>query len=182
MSAATTVWHRWRVAQSGGTLETKGPVAFWRRVVQWLLAIEFLAVDVTWNGQFFPDRLGIDAHIYQMAARAWLTGQDPWGATWQGYLFAAPPMTLLPYAPFAWLPPDAFVLGMTLVSAGAVRAQVFVPFRFGGVLRPHEPADHGRWHWFGGHAVATFPARYSDAIRVIVSRIATRKGTPEKYR
>jgi hypothetical protein len=54
--------------------------------------------------------LGDDAILYAAAARAWLTGGDPW-RTWIEWgsdrhlvFFAAPPPTLLFFAPFAYLP------------------------------------------------------------------------------
>jgi hypothetical protein len=46
---------------------------------------------------------GIDARIYLEAARAWLTGGDPWAVRLEGIPFGAPPPSLLPVAPLTLL-------------------------------------------------------------------------------
>jgi uncharacterized protein (TIGR03382 family) len=53
-----------------------------------------------------PGILGSHAVIYTEAARAWLTGADPWQAGPPLAVFAGPPTMLLPFAPFAFLPAD----------------------------------------------------------------------------
>ena len=60
--------------------------------------------------------IGLDARIYLAAAKAWLSGGDPWASGSDGVLFAAPPLSLLPVAPFAWMSPDAFTAFIILTS------------------------------------------------------------------
>ncbi len=60
-----------------------------------------------------PRYLLFDGRLYLDATRAWLAGGDPWDVQLLGNYFAAPPLTLLPFAPFAVLPPD---LGLALVA------------------------------------------------------------------
>ena len=68
--------------------------------------------------------VGLDAVLYATAARAWLTGGDPWRTTIEwGNLggvvaFAAPPPALLLFAPFAFLP--AWLTAVTWITADAV--------------------------------------------------------------
>jgi len=73
-----------------------------------------------------PANAGIDARVYTAAAEAWLTGGDPWTATVDGVVFAAPPTSLLPFIPFIGLDPriTAFVwmVGCFVVAAFAIRA------------------------------------------------------------
>ena len=54
-----------------------------------------------------------DGRLYLEATRTWLAGGDPWDVQLLGNYFAAPPLTLLPFVPFALLPPD---LGLALVA------------------------------------------------------------------
>lgn len=63
---------------------------------------------------------GSDARLYIAAARLWLSGSDPWTATSDGVRFAAPPPSLLPYAPFAWMPPDLFAPLMIIADVAAI--------------------------------------------------------------
>ena len=60
-----------------------------------------------------PRYLLFDGRLYLAATRAWLAGGDPWDVQLLGNYFAAPPLTLLPFVPFALLPPD---LGLALVA------------------------------------------------------------------
>jgi hypothetical protein len=81
----------------------------------------FVAVDYWYNRALLAP--GADAALYAAAAHAWLTGGDPWQVAQAGTSFAAPPPTLLFYAPFAFLQPWV-AIGFWLV-ADAV-ALVFV--------------------------------------------------------
>jgi hypothetical protein len=81
-----------------------------------LLAVEFAVFSTIYLFDFVYVERGRDAHIYQAATRAWLAGSDPWAAGYHGFLFAGPPLTLLPLAPFAWLPPDLFAALMIIAS------------------------------------------------------------------
>ena len=57
-----------------------------------------------------PSTFGFDVRLYQLAARAWLAGGDPWsvsllmGPDVGGVQFAGPSPTLLPFAVLAWVP------------------------------------------------------------------------------
>ncbi len=53
-----------------------------------------------------PGIVGSHAAIYAEAARAWLSGGDPWQVGPSLVVFAGPPPMLLPFAPFAFLPGD----------------------------------------------------------------------------
>jgi hypothetical protein len=62
-----------------------------------------------WNllyGLLDPRYFGAHAVIYTDAARAWLTGGDPWRVGPPNVLFAGPPPMLLPFVPFVGLPVD----------------------------------------------------------------------------
>lgn len=84
-------------------------LAIWFGVVSATAMSVRLTSDVLW---FF------DARLYVAAARAWLTGADPWAVSIGGDYFAAPPPTLLVLAPFAI--PGGEVLLMASVIAGAI--------------------------------------------------------------
>jgi hypothetical protein len=84
-----------------------------------LLTAEFVVFDVAYYvGQPF----GIDARLYLAATQAWLAGMDPWLVQSEGIRFAGPPVTLLPFAPFAWLTPDAMTV---VIALGSLAAAVF---------------------------------------------------------
>lgn len=89
------------------------------------LAAEFVILDAAY---FVGRPIGLDARVYLAAAKAWLAGGDPWATGSDGVLFAAPPPSLLPVAPFAWLSPDAFT---ALVIAASIVAAAFVLRRLG---------------------------------------------------
>jgi hypothetical protein len=68
-----------------------------------------------------PRRLFFDARLYLEATRAWLGGADPWQVQLDGIYFAAPPPSMLPFAPLTVLPADAGAVVVALaVIAGAV--------------------------------------------------------------
>jgi hypothetical protein len=58
-----------------------------------------------------------DARLYLDATRVWLAGGDPWAVQLAGNYFAAPPPTLLAFAPLTLLP-DGIAVG--LVAAAVV--------------------------------------------------------------
>jgi len=90
-------------------VERHGPSSVdWARIVgwltKWILPAYFAAFSLALLVYFVGHGLvGIDARIYTHAAASWLSGGDPWGSSVQGFLFAAPPPTLLPFVPFAVL-------------------------------------------------------------------------------
>jgi hypothetical protein len=73
-----------------------------------------------------PMQVGFDARLYSAAAQAWLTGGNPWLVSDLGVHFAAPPPSLLLFAPFAFLPEVLvtwiWVLGSIAVAVAALRA------------------------------------------------------------
>jgi hypothetical protein len=90
---------------------------FVRGMTQWWLFCWF--AQWSWKVAYPPfvqsDKLGLDARIYLGGARAWLSGGDPWtSAVWfhdagtYGFHYAAPPPSLLLFAPFAWMPERLF--------------------------------------------------------------------------
>lgn len=75
--------------------------------------------------------LGWDAVVYTEAARALLSGADPWATQGYAITFAAPPPSLLPFLPFVWLPdPVVSVLwvGINVVSAVYVVRRLALPW------------------------------------------------------
>lgn len=73
-----------------------------------------------------PANLGIDARVYTEAARAWLAGGDPWSASADGIVFAAPPTSFVPFIPFVGLDPRvtalAWIAACLAVALLAIRA------------------------------------------------------------
>ena len=72
-----------------------------------------------------PSTFGFDVRLYQLSARAWLAGGDPWGPTlyWSSRQptvgYAGPPQTLLPFLLLGWVPASLLVVLFALVSASA---------------------------------------------------------------
>ena len=97
--------------------------AVWR----WLPAATFFAVSGWWSvGSLLdPRSIGSHALIYTDAARAMVTGGDPWVVGPPSAVFAGPPLMLLPFVPFTVLPPDltraVWVLGMATVAIASLR-------------------------------------------------------------
>ncbi|MEO8273734.1 MAG: hypothetical protein ABI620_06685 [Chloroflexota bacterium] len=56
---------------------------------------------------FVPQILGADAWLYADAARAWVTGADPWMTGPPAAVFAGPPTMLVPFLPFVGMPHNA---------------------------------------------------------------------------
>jgi len=93
---------------------------FRRQPLPWV----FLFIDLYWTlgvqGLItFP--YGVDGAVYSGAARAWLTGMDPWRVTVEGLRFAGPPPTLILYVPFAFLPTAASVALLLVADLVAIR-------------------------------------------------------------
>ena len=77
-----------------------------------------------------PVDLGWDAVVYSRAARALLDGGNPWTAGIPGGTFAAPPPSLIPFLPFAYLPEIATQLiwvGLSIASALYVFRRLRLP-------------------------------------------------------
>jgi hypothetical protein len=72
-----------------------------------------------------PRSIGSHAVIYTEAARAWLSGGDPWSVGPPSAVFAGPPPMLLPFVPFVALPADltriVWVVGMALLAIFVLR-------------------------------------------------------------
>ena len=76
----------------------------------WSLVVPIVFALVSgWNlldGLLDPRYFGAHAVIYTDAARAWLTGGDPWRVGPPNVIFAGPPPMLIPFVPFIGLPVD----------------------------------------------------------------------------
>ena len=82
----------------------------------WILGIEsVLGIAVAMQDRRY---LFFDARLYLDATRAWLAGFNPWDVQLAGNYFAAPPPTLLAFAPLALLPD-----GVTIRTFGADRGR-----------------------------------------------------------
>ena len=88
---------------------------FWF-AIESILGIAVAAKDTTY--------LFFDARLYLEAARAWLAGGNPWDVQLAGNYFAAPPPTLLAFAPFTILPPGIGVGFIALIVLGGAVATV----------------------------------------------------------
>jgi hypothetical protein len=100
-------------------------------LLTWFVYQAWLTVaGVFTDWPFHFDTVGIDGRLYYRAAATWLAGGDPWTAfttsnTWPPsnafvhFLFTGPPPTVLAFAPFAWIPEDAFVVGWLGLSVAA---------------------------------------------------------------
>jgi hypothetical protein len=77
-----------------------------------------------------PVDLGWDAVVYARAARALLDGGNPWTAGIPNGTFAAPPPSLIPFLPFAYLPDLVTQLawvGLSIVAALYVFRRLRLP-------------------------------------------------------
>lgn len=120
---------RWRHTQRRATNAKERPPAWLPRVV---LVSVFVLVDLR---LVLPPLvvglpLGWDAVVYSEAARALFAGGDPWTAQGYAITFAAPPPSLIPFLPTAWLP-DGLVsilwVGINAASAVYVVARLGLP-------------------------------------------------------
>jgi hypothetical protein len=79
-----------------------------------------------------PGTIGSHGAIYAEAARAWLTGADPWQVGPPAAVFAGPPPMLLPFVPFAFLPGDinriAWVAIDVVVAVWTIRRLHLPPY------------------------------------------------------
>jgi TCP-1/cpn60 chaperonin family len=62
---------------------------------------------------------GWDAVVYTHAARALLDGGDPWLARGYAIGFAAPPPSLIPFLPFAWMSDAAVSISWVAIAAAS---------------------------------------------------------------
>ena len=88
-----------------------------------VVAIFYSASDTT--------LLYFDARLYIEAAKAWVSGGDPWAVQLAGNYFAAPPPSLAPLAPFAFLPTDvgvALLAGLVILGAVATVRMLRLPW------------------------------------------------------
>ena len=104
------------------------PLAVWDRHLLRVLPIVF-AISTGYQITKYiavPQGVGFDARLYTAAAKAWLAGGDPWRVTSLGVPYAAPPPTLLAYAPFTplpdWLVVAIWIIGSFALAALAIRA------------------------------------------------------------
>jgi hypothetical protein len=102
--------------------------SFVRRGTSWVVPAAFfgLSVVVILKYVYTPVWVGIDASLYAAASAAWLQGSDPWAVNQAGIYYAAPPPTLLPFVPFAWMPPLVvsliWIVGSFVLAGAAIRA------------------------------------------------------------
>ena len=78
-----------------------------------MLAVAF-AIGSAWSILYTivaPQIIGSHAAIYTEAAKAWLTGGNPWQVGPSLVVFAGPPTMLLPFVPFTVLPVDGIRFG-----------------------------------------------------------------------
>jgi hypothetical protein len=77
------------------------------------------------DGLLDPRYFGAHAVVYTDAARAWLSGGDPWRVGPPNVIFAGPPPMLVPFVPFVWLPVDLirliWVLGTAVLAIWTLR-------------------------------------------------------------
>ena len=88
---------------------------FWF-AIESILGVAVAAKDTTY--------LFFDARLYLEAARVWLAGGNPWEVQLAGNYFAAPPPTLLVFAPFTLLPAGLAVGIIALAVVGGAIATV----------------------------------------------------------
>lgn len=104
------------------------PFARWDRALWSILPVVFAISTGLQVIKYIvtPEWIGFDASLYTAASRAWLAGGDPWSAASNGYLYAAPPPTLLLFAPFTllpdWLAASVWVLGSIGLALWAAKS------------------------------------------------------------
>jgi hypothetical protein len=101
---------------------------FVRHRTAWLIPSVFLglSVIVVYKYVLTPVWVGLDASLYAAASAAWIHGANPWAVQEAGIYFAAPPPTLLAFAPFAWMPGVAvslvWIAGSFVLAFLAIRS------------------------------------------------------------
>jgi hypothetical protein len=97
----------------------------WERVIPISLFLTFAVVSaqklVTWAT---TGHLWVDLRIYRAAAAEALAGGNPWNVIVDGYYYAAPPTSLIPYIPATFMPVDVATAVYAVVFAGAAVAAV----------------------------------------------------------
>ena len=97
----------------------------WDRVIPISLFLTFAMVSaqklIVWAT---TGHLWVDLRIYRAAAAEALAGGNPWGVIVDGYYYAAPPTSLIPYVPAAFLPVDVATALYALVFGAAAVAAV----------------------------------------------------------
>ena len=111
---------RWEdlASDQGGLIER------WRRILV-LTTIGSMAVIRFYRDLRYPFLFGFDGRLYVDASRVWLSGGDPWAATYaHGIRYAAPPPSLLATVPLTLLEPAA--AGLVMVGVSAVLAYLAI--------------------------------------------------------
>jgi hypothetical protein len=91
----------------------------------------FFILDTVYVGMFTSGKLGVDGALYTEAARAWLSGADPYAVTLTGVPFGATPPALLMYAPFTILPQilvGPVTIGLSLAAGIWTLRRLGLPF------------------------------------------------------
>jgi len=111
-----------------------GLARYWSVASRWLpfvvMPLALLQPIQRTAGHDFRD-LGIDAHVYYHGAAAWLAGQDPWNAAFDGLHFASLPWTLPLLVPFVALPERiaaALAIGIDAVAAAYLVRRAGLPY------------------------------------------------------
>src|SRR5262245_43651077 len=96
-----------------------------QRVIPIALFLTFAMVSaqklVTWAT---TGHLWVDLRIYRAAAAEALAGGNPWNVIVDGYYYAAPPTSLIPYVPATFMPVDVATAVYAVVFAAAAVAAV----------------------------------------------------------
>jgi hypothetical protein len=63
-----------------------------------------------------PLSAGLDARLYTHGVQVWLAGGDPYTTPFGEHYVVAPPPSLLPFLPLAWLPMDAVSVAWVIID------------------------------------------------------------------
>ena len=100
-----------------GTETTRGSGRPWNVLLP--LAFSIFSGYILFISIIAPLSIGSHAVIYADAAAAWLAGENPWAVGPPDAVFAGPPSMLVPFAPFAALPPEITRLAWVMIAAAA---------------------------------------------------------------